>query len=79
VGRKNKFNEQDVLVVEWRDAHFDFDYTKTRDDYIVKTIGFLVSEGPVFLSVAQEILPDGDGYRGVTHIPLECVKTINGN
>ena len=37
------------------------------------TVGFLVREGPRFLTLAQEVLPDGDGFRAVTHIPLESV------
>lgn len=75
-----KLELYDVLTVEWRDAYFDFDnlHSKSRDDYIVNTVGFLISEGPMFLSLAQEILPEGDGYRAVTHIPWDIVVTING-
>jgi len=37
-----------------------------------------VRRGPRFVSVAQEILPDGDGFRAVTHIPVAVVETIAG-
>lgn len=76
-----KLKQYDVLTVEWRDAYFDFDSRskdRDREDYIVKTVGFLISDGPMFLSLAQEILPEGDGYRAVTHIPWDIVVTING-
>ena len=62
-----------LVLVIWRDAYFDFelaDIEDARPDYLVHTAGFLLSEGPRFLSLAQEILPDDDGYRAVTHIPI---------
>ncbi len=64
-----------ILRVLWRDAWFDFDRSgadEVREDYIVETVGHLISDGPVFLSLAAEVLPDGD-HRAVTHIPLESV------
>jgi hypothetical protein len=47
-----------------------------RQDYLVHTVGFLVSEGPRFVSLAQEVLPDGEGLRAVTHIPLPIVERV---
>jgi len=58
---------------------FDFDQSDAEDvrpDYLVHTVGFLVAEGPRFVSLAQEILPDGDGFRAVTHIPMSIVERI---
>ena len=43
---------------------------------LVNTVGYLVRRSPRFVSVAQEILPDGDGFRAVTHIPVAVVQTI---
>lgn len=68
-----------LVLVTWRDAWFDFDEPDPEDaraDYLVETVGFLVRSGPRFVSVAQEILPDGDGFRAVTHIPTAVVETI---
>jgi hypothetical protein len=68
-----------LVLVIWRDAYFDFDQRDAEDprpDYLVHTVGFLLSEGPKFVSLAQEVLPDGDGYRAVTHIPLSIVERI---
>ena len=68
-----------LVLVSWHDAWFDFDQPTiddSRPDYLVKTVGFLVSEGARFLSVAQEVLPDGDGFRAVTHIPLSIIESI---
>jgi hypothetical protein len=68
-----------LVLVTWRDAWFDFDATDpedTRPDYLVHTVGFLVHEGPRFLSIAQEVLPDGDGFRAVTHIPVAVVEAM---
>ena len=47
-----------------------------RQAYLVRTVGFLVGEGPRFVSLAQEILPDGEGFRAVTHIPLAIVERL---
>jgi hypothetical protein len=71
--------EHPLVLVTWRDAYFDFDQSSIDDirpDYLVHTAGFLLAEGPVFVSLAQEILPDGDGYRAVTHIPLAIVEQV---
>ena len=68
-----------LVLVTWRDAWFDFeepDPEDVRADYLVNTVGYLVRRGPRFLSVAQELLPDGDGFRAVTHIPVAVVETI---
>ena len=47
-----------------------------RADYLVRTVGFLIDEGPGVVSVAQELLPDGEGFRAVTHIPAAVVERI---
>ena len=68
-----------LVLVTWRDAWFDFDEPDPEDaraDYLVSTVGFLVRSGPRFVSVAQEVLPDGDGFRAVTHIPVAVVEAI---
>jgi hypothetical protein len=72
-------SECPLVLVTWRDAWFDFDEPDPEDvraDYLVRTVGYLVRRGPRFVSVAQEILPDGDGFRAVTHIPVAVVETI---
>ena len=69
-----------LVLVNWHDAWFDFDQEgpeDSRPDYLVRTVGFLVSDGPRFVSVAQEILPDGDGFRAVTHIPRSIIESIS--
>jgi hypothetical protein len=68
-----------LVIVTWRDAFFDFDKTTAdefRADYLVNTVGFLVSDGPTFVSLAQEVLPDDEGFRAVTHIPRAVVERI---
>lgn len=68
-----------LVVVTWRDAWFDFEHDDevgVRADYLVTTVGFVVREGPRFVSVAQEVLPDGDGFRAVTHIPLSVIESV---
>ena len=68
-----------LVLVTWRDAWFDFDEPDPQDaraDYLVNTAGYLVKRGPRFVSVAQEVLPDGDGFRAVTHIPVSVVEKI---
>jgi hypothetical protein len=68
-----------LVVVEWHDAWFDHDLSgpdQLRPDYLVRTVGFLLADGPRVLSLAQEILPDGDGFRAVTHIPVTIVERV---
>ena len=68
-----------LVMVIWHDAWFDFDQTDPEDcrtDYLVRTVGFLLSDGPRFVSIAQEMLPDGDGFRAVTHIPVPIIESV---
>jgi len=68
-----------LVLVEWHDAWFDFDLPaadQRRADYLVRTVGFLVAEDPRFLSLAQEVLPEGEGFRAVTHIPVAIVERV---
>lgn len=60
-------------VIRWRDAFFDFDEPEEYDpDYQVVTVGFLVRESDVFVTIAQEVLPSG-GFRAITHIPAATI------
>jgi hypothetical protein len=68
---------QPLVLVIWRDAFFDFDQKSSddfRSEYLVHTVGFLVAEGQTFISLAQEVLPDDEGFRAVTHIPRSVVE-----
>jgi hypothetical protein len=68
-----------MVLVEWHDAWFDQDQTDAdefRSDYLVRTVGFLIDEGPHVVTVAHEVLPDGDGFRAVTHIPVAIIERI---
>lgn len=67
----------DAIRVLWRDAYFDFDGDgASRDDYLVTSVGFLVNDGERFLTIAAEVLPDGDGYRAISHIPRRVIEGI---
>lgn len=69
-----------MVMVEWQDAWFDPDQTDEegfRTDYLVRTMGFLVHESPDVITVAHEVLPEGDGFRAVTHIPVPIVRRIH--
>ncbi len=69
-----------LVLVTWHDAWFDLDQRDAddgRSDYVVRTVGFLVNDGPRFVSVAQEVLPDGDGFRAITHIPRSIIESIS--
>jgi hypothetical protein len=71
---------RELVLVRWHDAWFNFDVgTDLEDvyeDYVVQTVGFVVKDGQRFLSVAQEVLPNGDGFRAVTHIPKNNIDLI---
>jgi hypothetical protein len=68
----------DLVMVRWRDAWFDFEHGATgwRDAYIVQTVGFMVRRDEGVISVAQELLPGGEGFRAVTHIPMGVVESV---
>jgi hypothetical protein len=67
-----------LVLVRWHDAWFDLDLPAGgwRDDYVVQTVGYVVRETDTTLSVAQERLPHGDGFRAVTHIPRGTIETV---
>jgi len=68
-----------LVLVRWQDAWFDPDQQDPEDwrsDYLVQTVGFVVRQEPDLVSIAQELLPEGDGYRAVTHIPRGMIVTM---
>lgn len=65
-----------LVIVEWRDAWFDPDETEYKDwldEYPVRSVGFLVRDTAELVSLAGEVLPGGEGFRAVTHIPRSLV------
>lgn len=54
----------------WRDSNFAFDWDGLEDDYeyLVTTVGYLCAENERWTCLAQEVLPNGDGFRAVTPI-----------
>jgi hypothetical protein len=79
-GRSHESSEEYPLVlVEWQYEWFELEIELPEyrlRDYDLLTVWFLVVEGPRFVSVAQEILPEGDGFRAVTHIPVQIVDRM---
>ena len=68
-----------LVMVEWHDAWFDLEQRSVDDrrpDYVVRTVGFLIDDGPAVVSLAQELLPDGEGFRAVTHIPRPVMRGV---
>ena len=70
-----------LVVVTWRDAWFAYQQAHEadhREDYLVRTAGFLIADDPAdaFVHVAAEVLPDGEGYRAVTHVPRVLVVDL---
>ncbi len=64
-----------LVMVRWRDAHFDLEQTEVRADYIAVSVGWILPESNErFLVIASERLPDGDGYRAITKIPRETIQ-----
>jgi len=75
-----EFRPHEQILVEWRDAYHDFEWNGEdphRKDYVVKTSGFYISHDKKWLHFAMEVLPDG-AYRGLSHIPVSLIITING-
>ena len=68
-----------LVLVHWLDAWYDPDeqsYEDWRADYPVQTVGYLVRDEHNVISIAQEVLPDDEGFRAVTHIPRAMVQGI---
>ena len=67
------------MLVIWQDAWADSEQherSEWRSDYLVRTTGFLVRDEPEVISIAQEILPEEDGFRAVTHIPRAMIASL---
>lgn len=64
------------VLIRWTDAWFDAEQSDPdawRHIYVVETVGFVAREADGVVSVASEVLPDGDGFRAVTHIPAKII------
>jgi hypothetical protein len=69
-----------LVVVHWLDAWYDPGEQTSddwRDEYQIRTVGYLVRDDSAVISIAQEVLPDDEGYRAVTHIPRGMVLRVN--
>ena len=67
--------EHPVEVVVWLDAWFSSEPSEPDDweeEWRMTTTGFVVRETKTLLSLAHELLPEGD-YKGVSHIPKSLV------
>lgn len=64
-----------LVVVTWRDAHFELDDPTPPEDNLVRTVGWMLSEGPTFLTVAAETT-SFVGHRATTHIPLALIVDV---
>jgi hypothetical protein len=65
-----------MVRVLWRDAYFEYEGDgEPHPDYLVVTLGHLIADGPTFVSVAAERLPDGT-YRAITYVPRESVLEL---
>lgn len=65
----------EVVECVWTDAWGDTDQHSPeiwRENFPVHSVGFLVRDEEAVVSLAAEILPDGD-YRGVLHIPRQLM------
>jgi hypothetical protein len=66
-----------LVRVRWHDAWFDVDHdAEKRDDYLVETVGFRIAADDRYLHVAAERLPDGEGWRAITHIPIVVIDEV---
>jgi hypothetical protein len=68
-----------LVLVHWLDAWYDPDEQTAEDwrpDYPVQTVGYLVRDDRSVISIAQEVLPDDEGFRAVTHIPRAMVQKV---
>src|SRR5213592_2165561 len=65
-----------LVLVTWRDAVFRLEDEDDPDDYLVELVGWELARNAHFLKIGSEKLPDDDGYRGITWIPLECVVSV---
>lgn len=62
----------EIVAITWTDAVFSLEEPDTREEYLVTTVGYLLSGGARFVRVAGESTPDG--YRAITDIPNEVIR-----
>ncbi|MEX2439675.1 MAG: hypothetical protein WD739_07320 [Actinomycetota bacterium] len=71
--------DHQLVELVWSDSwHDEAESTASdwRSDYEVRTVGYIVRDGDV-VSIAQEVFPDGEGFRSVTHVPRALVRRVN--
>ena len=67
-----------LVLARWHDAWFDADVPGDgyRSDYLVQTVGWLVSQDETRTSIAAELLPDDEGVRAISHIPESSIVDV---
>lgn len=68
------------VQVTWNDIRSDAGWHDAEFEFVPRfceaiTVGFVVAEGPLSLSVAGSILVEG-GFGDVTTIPAACITKI---
>lgn len=56
------------VMVIWRDAHSGLSVDDLHDEYLVRTLGWIIEETHPWLTMVSEKTPDSE--RGATRIPL---------
>lgn len=74
-----------LVLVRWDDAWQDTDnftsahgITLTHKPMVVETLGWLIQDDEVGISLVNERSVDGDGeeYRGRTFVPRKMIKSV---
>jgi hypothetical protein len=67
-------NAQPVVVM-WRDSHTQAGIVEPSEhgDYVMRSVGFQVSEDELYLRIAQTLCEEGTGE--LLSIPVSCVLT----
>lgn len=66
-----------IVAVVWTDAYFEVDEESDDNfDYCVTTYGVILGYHGKFLKLASEVLPNGEGFRAITHIPVANVLKV---
>lgn len=69
----------DVVSIEWEDAwtesaqYYTFDSIAEAESCICQSVGFLIRNDEVGVTIAREGAPDGR-FRGIQHIPRSMVR-----
>jgi hypothetical protein len=68
-----------IAYIRWKDASFQEGVIEKDDllpDFTLYSVGFLIEDRDDYITISQDLYPQGNTFREVLHIPTAYIEKI---